>query len=75
MFLLYLFEVNHVGISCNGVDAWKADIQAIKDAHPKPVEINDSRFGLRKFFFNDTDKPSIGIYNTPGRGPNGESQN
>ena len=46
-----------------------------KDAHPKPVEINDSRFGLRKFFFNDTDKPSIGIYNTPGRGPNGESQN
>jgi len=21
----------------NGVDAWKADIQAIKDAHPKPV--------------------------------------
>jgi hypothetical protein len=21
----------------NGIDAWKADIQAIKDAHPKPV--------------------------------------
>lgn len=41
----------------------------------KPTEIKDSRFGLRKFFVNDAEKPSIGIYNTPGRGPNGESQN
>lgn len=45
------------------------------NANPKPVEINDSRFGLRKFFSNDAEKPSIGIYNTPGRGQNGESQN
>jgi hypothetical protein len=46
-----------------------------KDAVAKPVEVNDSRFGLRNFFVNDAEKPSIGIYNTPGRGPNGESQN
>lgn len=46
-----------------------------KEAVVKPTQIMDSRFGLRKFFLTDAEKPSIGIYNTPGRGPNGESQN
>jgi hypothetical protein len=46
-----------------------------KEAVSKPAEIKDSRFGLRNFFLTDTEKPSIGIYNTPGRGQNGESQN
>jgi hypothetical protein len=46
-----------------------------KKAVVKPTQIRDSRFGIRKFFLTEADKPSIGIYNTPGRGPNGESQN
>lgn len=46
-----------------------------KEAVVKPTQIKDSRFGIRKFFLTDADKPSIGIYNTTGRGPNGESQN
>jgi hypothetical protein len=46
-----------------------------KNAVEKPRTVNDSRFGLRKLFKTDKEKPSIGIYATPGRGPNGESQN
>jgi hypothetical protein len=45
-----------------------------KKAVVKPVTIVDSRFGLRKLFLTDKEKPSIGVYNTPGRGPNGEHQ-
>jgi len=46
-----------------------------KESVVKPAQIMDSRFGLRKFFLTDAEKPSIGIYNTPGKGQNGESQN
>jgi hypothetical protein len=47
-----------------------------KGAVDKPITINDSRFGLRKFFINENEKPSIGgVYAIPGKGPNGESQN
>jgi hypothetical protein len=42
----------------------------------KPIIVNDSRFGLRKFFINEDERPSIGgVYAMPGQGPNGESQN
>jgi hypothetical protein len=42
----------------------------------KPIVVNDSRFGIRKFFINENEKPSIGgVYAMPGQGPNGESQN
>lgn len=40
----------------------------------RPKRVIDSRFGLRKFFVNDKVKPSVGTYNTAGRGPNGEHQ-
>lgn len=39
----------------------------------KPVTIKDSRFGIRKMFFNDNEKPSYTSYGSPGRGANGES--
>ena len=46
------------------------------NAVDKPVTVNDSRFGMRKFFINEEVQPSIGgIYAIPGKGPNGESQN
>ena len=41
----------------------------------KELSIRDSRFGLRKMFLNDNEKPSIAVYGTPGKGPNGEHQN
>lgn len=41
----------------------------------KEVSIRDSRFGLRKFFLNENEKPRIAVYGTPGKGPNGEHQN
>jgi len=41
----------------------------------KPFEINDSRFGLRRFFLNEQEKPKIATYRTSGKGPNGEHQN
>lgn len=47
-----------------------------QNAVPVPANITDSRFGLRNFFLNDNEKPSIGgVYAIPGKGPNGESQN
>jgi hypothetical protein len=47
-----------------------------KNAADKPIVVNDSRFGIRKFFINENEKPSIGgVYNLPGKGQNGESQN
>ena len=46
-----------------------------KGAVEKPRLVNDSRFGIRKLFKTDKETPSIGIYATPGRGPNGEHQN
>lgn len=51
----------------------KAEFDA---ANAKPITVNDSRFGIRKFFINENEKPSIGgVYAIPGKGPNGESQN
>lgn len=41
----------------------------------KELAIRDSRFGLRKMFLNENEKPSIAVYGTPGKGPNGEHQN
>lgn len=45
------------------------------NAQHKPVQIKDSRFGIRKMYFNTVEKSRIGSYANPGRGPNGESQN
>ena len=36
-------------------------------AVPKPVTINDSRFGIRKIYLNPNEKPSIFTYANPGR--------
>lgn len=44
-------------------------------AEPKPIQVNDSRFGIRKLFTTDKEKPNIVVWNQPGKGPNGESQN
>ena len=38
-----------------------------------PHYFTDSRFGLRKLFLNENEKPSIAVYGTPGKGANGES--
>lgn len=46
-----------------------------KKAVAKPKKVIDSRFGLRKYYFNNNEKPRVAVYNTPGRGQNGESQN
>lgn len=46
-----------------------------KKGAPKPKKVIDSRFGLRKFFTTSKEKPTAGVYNTAGRGPNGEHQN
>lgn len=34
----------------------------------KPVEIKDSRFGIRRLFLNSQERPRIGQYMNPGRG-------
>lgn len=47
---------------------------SFKKAVAKPKEVMDSRFGHKKLYKND-EKPSIAVWNSPGRGPNGESQN
>jgi hypothetical protein len=50
--------------------------QEFKNSVDKPIVVNDSRFGIRKFFINENERPSIGgVYAIPGKGPNGESQN
>jgi hypothetical protein len=41
----------------------------------KEAIIVDSRFGKRKLTLNTKEKPSIAVYGTPGKGPNGEHQN
>lgn len=38
-----------------------------KKAAFKPVQIKDSRFGIRKIYLTESDKPSIFTYNNPGR--------
>ena len=46
-----------------------------KAATPKPIKVNDSRFGIRRFFLNPQERPRIAMYKTPGRGVKGEHQN
>ena len=46
-----------------------------KNAVAKPITVNDSRFGIRRMFLNTQERPRIGMYMNPGKGPNGESQN
>lgn len=41
--------------------------QEFQKAVMKPVQIRDSRFGLRKIYLNTKDKPSIFSYANPGR--------
>jgi len=38
-----------------------------KNAIYKPVQINDSRFGIRKIYLNTKDVPSVFSYSNPGR--------
>ena len=49
--------------------------KAFKGETFKPITIKDSRFGIRKMYLNDNEKPSIFTYPNAGRGANGESSN
>jgi hypothetical protein len=42
--------------------------KAMKQSVMKPVTVKDSRFGVRKAFFNTTESPKIATYMNPGRG-------
>jgi len=56
----------------SGITVRSAEFKA---AVNKPISVNDSRFGIRKLFINENEKPSIGgVYTLPGKGQNGESQ-
>jgi len=46
-----------------------------KPKKAKKVVVNDTRFGRREFFLNETEKPTIWTHLKPGRGQRGESQN
>jgi len=46
---------------------------SFKKALFKPTTVNDSRFGIRKMYLNENEKPSIFTYREAGRGANGES--
>lgn len=46
-----------------------------KEANFKPITVKDSRFGIRRLFINNQERPRIGTYANPGKGPNGEHQN
>lgn len=46
-------------------------VQEFLYAQPKLITIRDSRFGLRKLFLNDKEKPSIKSYMNPGRAYHG----
>lgn len=39
------------------------------------LKVKDSRFGKRKMYLNDKERPSIFSYDRPGKGVNGEHQN
>lgn len=39
------------------------------------IKVNDSRFGKRKMYLNDKERPSIFSYDKPGKGVSGEHQN
>jgi glutamate synthase domain-containing protein 2 len=49
--------------------------KSFKQPKIKQVTINDARFGVRKFYFNQDEQPSIHVAQKPGSGPNGEHQN
>ena len=40
----------------------------------KPIQINDSRFGIRKLFLNPNERSSIKTYQNPGKGVSGQHQ-
>jgi len=44
-----------------------------KSSVGRATTVNDSRFGLRKFFLRDQEKAKTGVYMNPGKGANGES--
>lgn len=46
-----------------------------QEGNPQPITVNDSRFGIRKFFLDPNERPSIKGYSEPGSGVNGEHQN
>jgi hypothetical protein len=46
-------------------------VQEFIHAQPKLITIRDSRFGLRKLYLNDKEKPSIKGYMNPGRAYHG----
>ena len=46
--------------------------KAFKEGTPRHVTVNDSRFGIRKLFLNDTEKAKEGVYFNPGRGASGD---
>jgi hypothetical protein len=48
--------------------------QIFRSSVSNPTYINDSRFGLRKLFLNEQERPTIALYTNPGRGASGESQ-
>ena len=47
--------------------------KAFKGDKFKQVTIRDSRFGIRKMYLNEKEKPSVFTYQNPGRGARGES--
>lgn len=49
-------------------------VKAMEQAVMRPVTVKDTRFGVRKAFFNTNESPRIATYMNPGRGPNGEHQ-
>jgi len=48
--------------------------QIFRSSVSDPTYINDSRFGLRKLFLNEQERPTIALYTNPGKGQNGEHQ-
>ena len=46
-------------------------VQEFTYAQPKLITVRDSRFGLRKIYLNDKEKPSIKSYMNPGRAYHG----
>ena len=49
--------------------------KAFKGDKFKEVTVKDSRFGIRKMYLNENEKPSVFTYSNPGRGAQGESSN
>lgn len=56
------------------LDTLKRKEEFKMQAAVKPIQINDSRFGLRQFFLNNNERPSIKTYKNPGKGVSGQHQ-